>query len=296
MKYTDTSPKVSIGLPVYNGADWLGDTLNSLLSQSYSNIELIISDNASTDNTEQLCKDYAAGDKRILYIRNEYNMGVTENYNNVYRRSKGKYFKWASASDLCDKEFIKKCVNVLETNENVVLCYPKTKLFVGDVNNCEEYSDNLYLQQEMSSERFIALLNNIKLNNLMNGVIRSNVLRKTCLHKNYLGSDINLMSELALYGKIVQISEFLFYRRMERDTATKLKSDIEVKRYFSPSNENKMIMQSWKKIFNLFLIANRVSFPISEKIEVYKFLLKKLAWSRGDLYKDISEAFKAKKM
>src|SRR5665648_303497 len=90
-------PLVSIGLPVYNGADFVRQSIDSLLSQTFTDFELIICDNASTDNTEQICQAYAAKDPRVHYYRNPRNLGAPGNYNRTVKLSKGKFFKWAAA-------------------------------------------------------------------------------------------------------------------------------------------------------------------------------------------------------
>ena len=99
-------PRVSIGLPVYNGELFLENALDSILSQTYSDFELIISDNASDDKTEEICRSYAARDKRVRYSRNAHNLGAAPNYNRVYHLARGRYFKWASHDDVLAPEFL----------------------------------------------------------------------------------------------------------------------------------------------------------------------------------------------
>jgi glycosyltransferase involved in cell wall biosynthesis len=89
-------PRLSIGMPVFNGEKYLKEALDSILAQTYSDFELLISDNASTDRTEQICREYAAKDRRIRYYRNEKNIGAPKNFNRVFELSSGKYFRWAT--------------------------------------------------------------------------------------------------------------------------------------------------------------------------------------------------------
>jgi glycosyltransferase involved in cell wall biosynthesis len=119
-------PLVSIGLPVYNGAKYLKLALDSLLAQSYTNFEVIISDNASTDGTQQICKEYAAKDNRIHYYRNEKNTEAPVNFNRVFNLSSGKYFKWAADDDTQAPDYLRKCVQTLEGDDSVALCHSKT--------------------------------------------------------------------------------------------------------------------------------------------------------------------------
>ncbi len=120
----NSSTKVSIGLPVYNGEVYLKEAIESILNQTYGDFELVISDNDSNDMTQAICIDYLKKDRRIRYYRNAKNMGAAYNYNRVFKLSNGKYFKWAAHDDICHPEFLEKCINVLDTEKEVVLCYP----------------------------------------------------------------------------------------------------------------------------------------------------------------------------
>ena len=118
---TPIIPRVTIGLPVYNGQNYLVETLESLLAQTYTDFELVISDNASTDRTEAICRQYAAGDARIRYYRNDENIGASANYNRAFELGRGEYFKWAAHDDLLAPTYLERCVEVLDANPDVVL-------------------------------------------------------------------------------------------------------------------------------------------------------------------------------
>src|SRR5215469_6919606 len=109
-----SNPKVSIGMPVYNGANYLRSSVPSLLAQDYEDFELLISDNASTDETESICRELAESDGRIRYFRNERNVGAAQNYNKVFRLASGTFFKWAAHDDECHPTMLRRCVEVLE--------------------------------------------------------------------------------------------------------------------------------------------------------------------------------------
>ena len=106
-------PRVSIGIPVYNGGRFIKEAIDSILAQTFEDFELILSDNASTDETEEICKEYATLDRRIRYYRNEENLGAAKNYNRVFELSNGEYFKWASHDDLCAPEYLERCIAAL---------------------------------------------------------------------------------------------------------------------------------------------------------------------------------------
>jgi glycosyltransferase involved in cell wall biosynthesis len=117
------SPLVSIGLPVYNGEDYLHLALDLLLTQDYENFELIISDNASTDRTPEICQEYVAKDSRIRYIRQPENRGSTANFNVLLTEARGDYFMWAATDDLWDKSFIKTLLHALVSHPQCVLAF-----------------------------------------------------------------------------------------------------------------------------------------------------------------------------
>ena len=159
-------------MPVYDGEEYLQSSLDSILGQEFSNFELIIVDNASKDSTEQICKSYALSDSRIKYSRNEKNLGATANYNTVARRAQGEYFKWASSNDICQPGFFGNCVDALERNPEAVLCYPRTRLFDDETGYEEDYDDIGSLLHSDPCERFAAVIDGLRLNNVMNGVAR----------------------------------------------------------------------------------------------------------------------------
>ena len=121
-------PVVSIGVPVYNTERFIAGALDSLLAQTFADFELIISDNASTDGTREICESYAARDSRIRYIRQSENIGLPRNWNAVVHAASGEFFKWASASDCCAPTMVERCVAALRADDSAVLCYGKTQM------------------------------------------------------------------------------------------------------------------------------------------------------------------------
>lgn len=211
----NTSPVVSIGLPVYNGERFIKEAIESILGQTYPDFELIISDNASTDRTQSICLAYAAEDERIKYSRNEKNLGAAENYNRVFGVSSGRYFKWAAHDDVCAPEFVGRCVEVLEHDDSVVLCYPKSIFIDEQGKHLGEYVEQVDYTDPRPHRRLRTWLMDRPGGwcNLVFGLIRSSVLRQTALIGKYDSSDYILVGELALSGKLHQLPEHLFFRR-----------------------------------------------------------------------------------
>lgn len=212
-------PRVSIGLPVFNGENFLEEALESLLSQTYQDFELIISDNASTDKTREICEAYAVKDRRIQYYRNETNCGAARNYNLVFELATGDYFKWASHDDVCGPTYLERCVEILDVYPSVALCYPKTVMIDEGgkkIRNCE---DNLHLQSSTPHDRLRQFVKRVNLCNPVFGLIRSSSLKNTGLIGPYIASDYTLLIELCLQGKFWEVPEHLFLRRdHERNT------------------------------------------------------------------------------
>lgn len=206
-------PLVSIGMPLYNAAKTLRPALDSILAQDYINFELIISDNASRDETAEICKEFASRDRRIVYYRNERNMGGTWNFNHVVKLSKGKYFMRMSHDDIRAPTYLSKCVALLESNEQAVLCHSYTAAFYGDINNVLSIITHDSLVGIRSPwKRFIEALKHLP-GSAIDGLFRTETLKtKTRLLENYISSDIVLTHEISLYGEFVQVPEVLFWR------------------------------------------------------------------------------------
>jgi glycosyltransferase involved in cell wall biosynthesis len=203
----DRKPLVSIGMPVYNGADFLRCALESLLAQDYENFELIISDNHSTDSTQEICLDYLARDNRIRYHRNNTNIGAINNFKRVFELSQGEYFMWAAHDDVREPNYISACLETLEMNPNVILCCTDALL--------DENGGHRRLQENFSTigmplnRRFRKILWNNSCASIY-GIIRSHFLRKTGLLRNVFGADNLLLAELSLMGEFFQLPLVLF--------------------------------------------------------------------------------------
>lgn len=223
MHANNNKPRVSIGMPVYNGENFLKQAIDSLLSQTFEDFELIVSDNASTDRTEEICRKYATRDRRIRYYRNQKNLGAASNFNCVFELSRGEYFKWAAHDDICAPSFIAECVEVLDRDESVVLCYPKTKLINedGDLIGVS-YKPLRRINASEPQQRFQDILFHAVWCFEVFGLMRTDVLRKTSLIEKYYGSDKVLLAQLSLLGRFQEIEKDLFFRRCSPEQSTNM--------------------------------------------------------------------------
>ena len=213
-------PIVSIGLPVYNGEDFLKYALDSLLSQTFRDFELIISDNASTDNTPKICQEYVLRDKRIRYIRQNNNMGALWNFNFVLKQSNKEYFIWVSADDKLHPEFLEKNIDILEKNKNVVCSIGD--VIYSDVVNYEFKSNNetkkTFRQRYVKStygtyESKVRTYLKFFQASMMYGLYRRDKLQKSItINKIFLAFDLTIILNVLKYGDFHVIDENLLHR------------------------------------------------------------------------------------
>jgi glycosyltransferase involved in cell wall biosynthesis len=205
-------PRLSIGLPVYNGEKFLKEALDSLLNQTFEDFELIISDNASTDKTEEICRTYAAEDKRIRYYRNQKNIGCAGNFNRVFQLSSGEYFKWAAHDDLHAPDFLNKCIEILDQDLSIILCHSQVNLVDEGGKFLQNYDIKLKTDSPKVHERFHELLAK-HLCYQCYGVIRADVLKKMPPMGSYGMADIIFLLRLGILGRFYEIPEYLFFAR-----------------------------------------------------------------------------------
>jgi glycosyltransferase involved in cell wall biosynthesis len=221
--------KVAIGMPVWNGEQFVSEAIESILGQTYGDFELVISDNASTDGTAEICSAYAKQDGRIRYIRQKKNIGAAPNHNEVFRRSSGSYFKWACHDDVLASEFIHECVRVLDADEAATVCCPATVLInedgsplsyssqddgmVDSYGNLWQVEKNLRLTSPDPADRFTAVLCDIEWCFEIYGLIRRSALERTSIMPSYYGGDKVVLAELSFTGRYHLLEAPLFYRR-----------------------------------------------------------------------------------
>jgi glycosyltransferase involved in cell wall biosynthesis len=211
---------LTIGLPVYNGQRYLQQSLDALLGQTWDDFELVISDNASTDGTADLCRDYAARDGRIRYVRQPVNVGAGPNHNLLVPLATGRYFKWASHDDLYEPELLEKCIGLLEADRDVVLAHAWDAVIddAGQVLHAVPYE--LDTDDPDPAVRLRSLLRTPGGNDFY-GVIRTEVLRRVGPHRGYYNADRAFMAALVMQGRFRQVPEVLYLRRDHPDRASR---------------------------------------------------------------------------
>jgi glycosyltransferase involved in cell wall biosynthesis len=283
------TPKISVGMPVYNGEAYLEESINCILNQTYEDFELIISDNASTDRTKEICQDFAADDQRISYVRNKENLGAAANYNQAFRLSSGEYYRWFNADDRCASNTHERCLEVLKANPSAVLCYGKTKFIDSDGKVTKSYEDNLDLQQNCVVDRYKTFFKSVGLTNIIYGLMRRSVLERTMLMGNgsFPAADTDFMAELTLYGTFIELSDTLFFRRMHERASSWDRKDEKVQQEFWKGKNHDFVFPTWrKKIANLKAIRNSpISYSAKAKLQM--FIVRRMIWQRRFLFNEI---------
>jgi glycosyltransferase involved in cell wall biosynthesis len=282
--------RVSVGLPVYNGAKYIRTSLDSLLGQTFGEFELIICDNDSNDDTEKICREYAQRDSRIRYVRNPSNLGGPRNFNRAFELATGEYFKWSTADDFWGKEMLAQSVAVLDAHPDVVLCYPKTVLCDASGRVIENYEDGLHLMEDRAEERFIRLVMTIGLSHQHQGLIRSSALRRTALLGNHLSSDINLLAELTLYGKFFELPDRMFFRRLHPESSSWDRQDLDRQlAYYDPLRTIRLHGHKWHACAAFLTAVRRSPLGWKEKVRLYERVLRLTYWRRAELLSDLAE-------
>jgi glycosyltransferase involved in cell wall biosynthesis len=283
--------RVSIGMPVYNGEKYIRNALDSIISQTFRDFELIISDNASTDLTPEICQEYIQKDPRIRYFRNKKNIGAPNNYNKVFHLSTGEYFKWAAYDDVLAPEFLEKCTTVLDKDNSIAGCHCRTGRIDQDGHFLGYYNKGLLenIDSPKPHLRFRDLIGLYYTTTPFHGVYRRNLFAKSQLHGSYIGADRNLVAELSLMGKIYQIPETLFFWREHPNSYTSMYYGTDRENTINRlraeltwwSKEKGSYFPHWINCAEYFRSVRRVPLKLSERFLCYTKILE---WIRDEGY------------
>ncbi|MBY6069551.1 glycosyltransferase [Leisingera aquaemixtae] len=231
------APKVSIGLPVYNGARYLAEAIESVLAQDFEDFELILSDNASTDETPDICKSFAAADPRVKYVRHPRNIGAAKNHNYTFLAASGEFFQWFAHDDVLGPQFLSLCLSEYERRDaEPMLVYPKFEFIDENSNILDRPKRTVVATAENASARLVQTLDSIGAMIEVYGLFRKASLAKTRLVGSYVSSDLFFLAECALIGPIVCAEgEPQFFRRMHGGSSRQANiTDETVLQWFDP--------------------------------------------------------------
>jgi glycosyltransferase involved in cell wall biosynthesis len=283
---TSYSPLVSIGLPVYNGENYLSSAIESILAQTFGDFELIICDNASTDKTREICLGYMEKDYRIRYFRHKRNTGATTNFNSCLELSSGEYFKWAAHDDVLHPDFLARCVDALGADPKAVLCQSLVEYIDENGKSFGIYDSCLAgANSSEASERFRALVLLPHPCNEIFGLIRCQALVESIQLGNYYLADRALLAELALCGRFVQIQEPLLMMREHTGRATRAMTRPQDRLSFNDSQRAGQIdLPTWRCYGEYFQVVAKHLRDRTTRLRCYKHLFHwwfvNLNWAR----------------
>jgi glycosyltransferase involved in cell wall biosynthesis len=219
------SPRLSIGLPVYNGEEYLAEALDALLGQTFTDFELIISDNASTDGTATICARYERQDARIRYFRQSRNIGAAPNHNFLLAQARGEFFQWVSCDDLYARDLLQRCVDALDAHPDVILAAAWTAVVDHESKLTQARPYPMASESPSAPVRFTSMLfgepedYGFICADDDYGVIRTEVLRRVAPHGSFYHADKALITGLSLYGRFHHERDWLYFRRDHADRA-----------------------------------------------------------------------------
>jgi glycosyltransferase involved in cell wall biosynthesis len=259
-------PKVSIGMPVFNSEKYLSQTLESILAQTWTDFEVILFDNGSTDQSQEICQAFQSKDSRVRYVRSSQSLSVASQYNRLVELALGDYFKWAAPDDLLAHNFLERCIAVLNREQQVVVCYPRTRLIDAADIVFGTYADELNLRSPQPHRRLGEFYGNQGLCHPIYGLIRMDVLRHSGLLGEFPMADRILLSELALSGEICEIPAYLFLRRIHSDFSARIHSTDSP---YDINSKGKAQFIKWQHLMQYIKAIQRVELGVVEKVHCY---------------------------
>lgn len=284
------SPRLAIGLPVRNGARFLAAALDTLLGQSFADFEVLVADNASTDATADIAAEYARRDARVRYHRHRENIGASGNFNFCFTATHGELFKWAACDDRLAPTFLERCIEVLDTRPEVVLAATRAVEIDSQGTLGQPYEFALSTDDPRPSVRFRELVVVRHPCTLVFGVARREALAETALISNYVSADRVLLAELALRGRIVEVGDPLFERRVHEDNSIMLDKRSTLLAWYDPRLGGTISLPSWRLVQELIRAANAAPITWVERVRCYRAVAAHAHFRRSDLSLDLNFA------
>lgn len=245
---------VSIGLPVYNGENYIEEAIQSVLDQTYPDVELVISDNASSDGTENICREFAEANSHVKYHRNESNLGAGPNYNIAWEKSSGSFFKWLAHDDRLLPEYVATTVQALENTPDAVLCNTVVD-YIGANGNHRGYYTSVLKDAGVSDPalRFATMI--LKTHTCVDffGMIRRPAMVGSVLHGTYHGCDRAFIAQMALRGRLLQLETPLIQMREHPHRYTRQANTAQLrKKWHDAAKSGIKEVPSWK-LYQVYL-------------------------------------------
>ncbi|MEB3293272.1 MAG: glycosyltransferase family A protein [Synechococcales bacterium] len=281
-------PRVSIGVPVYNGEKYLRAALDSLLAQTFTDFEIVICDNASSDSTEQICQEYVQRDRRVKYHRNEYNIGPVKNYNRAFELSQGYYFKWATHDDVYAPTWLERCVEVMDTNPDVALCSTHLQ-YIDEIGQfIQDYRYKVDSDHRHTPTRLLNLLcvdHRRHSANEVLGLMRRDMMLQIPPQGLYARSDSVFLVRVALFGRFYEVPEPLFFNREHPQRSSRVSSissrgrtqmaqllgigPMPPTEWFDPTKKGKLTMPEWNLVKQYWISIGFAPLQLGDRLGCY---------------------------
>ncbi len=282
MSENQPGPRVTIGMPVYNGAEFLDEAIESILKQTFDDFELVISDNASTDATEEICRSFAERDHRVRYFRQEKNLGAAPNHNFTVHQARGAYFKWSAHDDVMEPEWLERCVEILDRYPEVRLAWPRTTRIDENGSVTGTYPDygSFRFMSSRPQERFGDMI--CKQHNCVAffGLGRLSDFLSTDLLSAAEDSDRHLLADLALRGPLFEVPEYLFRRRHHPRAYSDSVSRSNRMAWWDTNRAGEVTFPHWHSLRVYWRLIDRADLPAGERWSCRLQLIRWLAGPR----------------
>lgn len=265
----DARPLVTIGLPVHNGERYLAAALDSILAQTWSDFELIIADNASTDRTPRILDEYRQRDHRIRLFTHPANARAAANFDFTFAYARGCYFKWAAHDDLLAPQFLERCIAELEANPDAALCRTQANLIDSAGHIIRPFDISLKgIDSSRPSDRLESLLLTQHWSLDIFGLIRRDALAHTRLITPAIMSDKAVLAELALQGPFVTVPERLFYSREHAERSVRAYAPHRRRSWFTTTPQ-RIALPHWELLRDYITAVWRAHLPPVERFRCF---------------------------
>ncbi len=283
---------MSVGIPVYNGERYIEVAIRSVLAQTWRDLELVICDNCSTDRTAEICLAYAAQDARVRYLRNERNIGAAGNFQRVFRESRAPIYRWLCSDDYIGPSSIEKCLQLLQARPDAAVVCTRAVFVDEHGAMIEPYNAVQAVLHDDASQRFRAAFNCDPWCNSAYGLIRRSTLLRTALHQPFPASDKALIIELAIHGKILEIEEPLFYRRIHPGAYSYAVSSDRDRSFYTPmtSGRSPPMQRAWPNTRASLGAIARSPASFGQKLSMVALVLRQAWWQRGEIFDEVRGA------
>lgn len=289
-----TTPRVVVGLPVYNGKKFIGAAIESHLSQSFGDFLLVVSDNGSTDETPAICEAYAAKDPRVQVWRSPQNRGILWNHRRVLEAitSPDQYFRWAGADDILEPGLLQLMVDTLDLRPDASAVMSNTRNIDDEGRIIGAMSRALDLQSPSVSQRAWDLLMARFQHIVAYGLMRASVLQSMRTGPHYFGWDEIFIWELTLRGQIVQPEGPALLRRFHPGSISRVKTAKELRKWVEPNAKSGMNFPHWNWAWERLRVLFATPMPAGERLRIARMVARHTAWQRAQLTRDVVQATK----